>query len=168
MAIVNGFLKDIFNVSMSGRQAKIVFRLNEESVALSGTNAGTMYPTEEQSAVTAFSTGAFSVDLQPTTLLLTDAWYTLRLEWVDGKGPDRAYPGWQVRVGAEGGRIDKLITMGPPQGGWGGSLPNLSFVIVALEKPKNLQVGQLWLQAAPNYHASANEALNTGKLWRGK
>ena len=40
VAIVNGSLKDIVNASMTNRQGKLVFRLNAESVAVTGANAG--------------------------------------------------------------------------------------------------------------------------------
>lgn len=166
MAIVNGSLKDIVNASMASRQGKLVFRLNAESVAVTGSNAGAVYPTEEVSINSAASTGNFSIDLQTTTSLLTDAWYTLRIEWLDSEGGAMDFPGWQIRVPVSGGSIDKLITLGPPNGGWGGSLANLSLVMIAPEKPDNLQVGQLWLESDPDDPNNFN-GKNTSRLYRG-
>ncbi|MDR4533202.1 hypothetical protein [Glutamicibacter sp. PS] len=166
MATVTGNLKDIVNQAMGDRQGELVFRLSDPSIAAVGANAGTIYPTAEQRVVPS-STGAFTVNLQTTTSLLNDAWYTLQIEWLDDEGGVMDFPGWQIRVGVDGGSIDKLITFGPPGGGWGGQLPNLSLVLVSLTKPDNLQVGQLWLQAAPEAHDSPDQGLNTGKLYRG-
>lgn len=166
MAIVSGSMKDIVNVSMANRQAKLFFRLNGPSVAVVGANAGTVYPTEEQSVTPDSSTGNFSIDLQTTTSLLTDAWYTMRLEWLEGGGPGMDFPGWQLRVSNEGGRLDQLITLGPPQGGWGGSLPNLSLVMIAPEQPDNLQVSQFWLESDPDDPDNLN-GKNTGRLYKG-
>ena len=166
MAIVNGSLKDIVNASMANRQGKLVFRLNAESVAVTGSNAGAVYPTEEVSINSAASTGNFSIDLQTTTSLLTDAWYTLRIEWLDAEGGSMDFPGWQIRVPVSGGSIDKLITLGPPQGGWGGSLPNLSIVLMGLTFPDNLQVGQLWWKTDPDDPNNLN-GKNTGRIEKG-
>lgn len=166
MAIVNGSMLDIVNKAMADRAAELFFRLNEPSVAAVGANAGTVYSTEEQSVKTSGSTGNFSIDLQTTTSLLTDAWYTLRLEWLDGKGPGRDFTGWQIRVPVSGGSIDKLITLGPPNGGWGGSLPNLSIVLMSLTFPDNLQVGQLWWKTDPDDPNNFN-GKNTGRIEKG-
>lgn len=166
MAIVNGSMKDIVNASMAGRAAKLFFRLNDTGVASVGSNAGTVYPADEQPVSPSSSTGNFSIDLQTTTSMLHEAFYTLRLEWLEGGGPGLDFPNWQIRVPADGGRIDRLITLGPPSGGWGGSLPNLSLVLMGLTRPENLQVGQLWWQTDPEDPNNLN-GKNTGRIYRG-
>lgn len=166
MAIVNGSLKDIVNESLASRQGKLIFQLNEPSVAATGAFSGAIYSTAEKSVNAAASTGNFSVDLQTTTSLLNDAWYTLRIEWLDTEGGSMDFPGWQIRVPISGGSIDKLITLGPPNGGWGGSLPNLSIVQMALTRPDNLQVGQLWWKTDPDDPNNLN-GKNTGRIEKG-
>lgn len=167
IADVTGSIKDIMDVSMADRQVELVFRLNDMNIQTSAGTIARINPTATVKVTPSETNGFFTVSLEPTTVMLFDAWYTLTAHWVDGSGPVIDFPGWQIRVPAEGGDITSMVTIGPPQGGWGGQLPNLSLVLVSLEQPDNLQVGQLWLQAAPNNHDNPNPALNTGKLYRG-
>lgn len=167
MPTVTGYLKDLVGATMGNRQGVIVFRPNEPMIQAATTTPGTIHPTAEV-RVTPASNGSFSVNLTATTVMLSDAYYTIRIEWVDKGIPPMDFPDWQVRVPVgSGGHIGQFIVLGPPQGGWGGSLPNLSLVLISETRPDNLQVGQLWLQATPGAHASPDGALNTGILYRG-
>lgn len=166
MPAITGNVKDIVDASMSSKVAKLVFYLSDPSVQATGSSAGTIHPTAEREVVPA-SDGSFTVNLVRTDTMLNDAWFIVRIEWNEPTWPARDFPEWQIRVNSSG-KINEKIYLAPPSGGWGGPMANLSLVLVALTKPDNLQVGQLWLQAAPEQHASANPALNTGQLWRGK
>ena len=167
MPVYTGNLRDLIGANLNNRQGVLIFRPNQAMLQAATTTPGTIHPTAEVRVVPD-SGGAFSVNLTATTIMLNDCWYTIRIEWVDGSGPDMDFPGWQVRVPVgSGGTIDEAITIGPPDGGWGGSLPNLSLVLVSPTRPSNLQRGQLWLQATPGDHDSQDEALNTGNLYRG-
>ncbi|OIH81966.1 hypothetical protein BLJ79_21650 [Arthrobacter sp. UCD-GKA] len=151
--------------TLTSRVGKLVFRLNTPNIGTAGAIASRVLPTAEH-PVTPSSDGSFSVELTQTDLLLTDAWYVLSIEWNDASMPNTDFPEWQIRV-TGGGTLLDMVVLGPPHGGWGGPLANLSLVLVSLTQPENLQAGQLWLQAAPDSYASPNPALNTGKLFRG-
>ncbi|MHC6176249.1 hypothetical protein [Glutamicibacter sp. X7] len=166
-ATVSGSVTDIVEQMMADRVVQLVFRLQAPNVQTGAGTVGRIYPTAEHRVTPNATSGFFSVDLAVTTAMLIDGWYELGIVWADSEGPVWDHPQWQIRVPDGGGSINNLITLGPPGGGWGGQLPNLSLVLVSLTKPDNLQVGQLWLQAAAGEHASANPALNTGKLYRG-
>lgn len=166
-AAVTGSIKDIMDLPMDGRQIALEFQLNDINVQTSAGTVGRINPTAPVRAAISPSSGFFTANLEPTTVMLFDAWYTLTALWVDTGGPVMDFPGWQIRVPAEGGAINNMITLGPHGGSWGGPIANLSLVLVSLEQPENLQVGQLWLQAAPDNHDNPNPALNTGKLYRG-
>lgn len=166
-AAVTGSLKDIVGESMANRAGKIVFRLNAPNVQTSAGVVGRINPTEPIAVAPNPSNDFFTANLEPTTVMLTDAWYIIEIHWLDARGGVTDFPGWQVRVPPEGGAITNLIVLGSPGGEWGGPIANLSLVLISLTKPDNLQVGQLWLQASPGNHASPDAALNTGKLYRG-
>ncbi|MFJ5106639.1 MULTISPECIES: hypothetical protein [unclassified Glutamicibacter] len=166
MPAVTGYLKDLVGAAMANRQGVLVFRPNEAMVQAATTTPGTIHSTAEV-RVTPASNGSFSVNLTATTVMATDCFYTLRIEWVDGAGPSMDFPGWQIRVpvGA-GGSLDQFIVIGPPDGGWGGSLPNLSLVLMSLTFPGNLQRGQLWWKTDPDDPQNYN-GRNTGEIHRG-
>jgi len=167
MVAVTGSVKDILDGSMADRKVDLVFQLQAPNIQ---TVAGTMArinPTAEAVVTPNATTGFFSVDLTPTEVFLFDAFYTLKIRWLDSDAPEMDLPGWQIRVNRDGGTLTEMLVLGPPHGNWGGPIANLSLVLVSLTQPENLQRGQLWLQAAAGSHASSNPALNTGKLWRG-
>lgn len=165
MAEVTGSIKDILDGSLANRQVEIIFRLNSANIQTIAGTLARINPTAEVKVTPNASTGFFNVDLTPTEVMLFDAYYTITIRWVDGSAPEMDFPGWQLRVTREGGTLTEMLVLGPPQGNWGGPIANLSMVLVALTQPENLQVGQLWLKASS--HTSSNEALNTGKLYRG-
>lgn len=165
MPTITGELRDIVGGALTSRVGKLVFRLNTPNIGTAGAIASRVLPTAEHK-VTPATDSTFSVELTQTDLLLTDAWYVLEIEWNDETMPNTDFPEWQIRV-TGGGTLLDMIVLGPPGGGWGGPLANLSLVMVSPTKPPNLQVGQLWLQAEPDSSTSPNPALNTGKLFRG-
>lgn len=165
MPAITGNVKDIVDASMASKVAELVFYLNDPNVQAAGSSAGTIHPTGEY-RVTPTASGSFSVNLVRTDTMLTDAWFKLRIEWNEPSWSPKDFPEWQIRVDSAG-LISEKIYLRPPGGGWGGPIANLSLVLVALTKPENLQVGQLWLQAAPNQETSEDQALNTGRLYRG-
>lgn len=166
MPAVDFQVRDLVGASMASRQCVVVFRPNEAMIQAATTTPGTIHPTAEV-RVTPNSNGQGTANLTATTVMATDCFYTLRIEWVDGSGPSMDFPGWQIRVpvGA-GGSLDQFIVIGPPQGGWGGSLPNLSLVIMSLTFPDNLQRGQLWWKTDPDDPQNYN-GRNTGEIYRG-
>lgn len=164
---VTGSVKDIMDMSMDGREIGLEFRLNDINVQTSAGTVGRINPTAPARASINPTSGFFTAPLEPTTVMLFDAWYTLTAFWVDTGGPAMDFPGWQIRVPAGGGAINNMITLGPQGGGWGGPIANLSLVLISLTKPDNLQVGQLWLKASPENHDSPNPDLNSGELYRG-
>lgn len=166
MPDVTGSLRDLVSVSMANRQGVLVFRPNAAMLQAATTTPGTIHTTAEV-RVTPSSNGSFSVNLTATTVMLSDAYYTLRIEWVDGSGPDLDFPNWQIRVPVgSGGNIGQFIVIGPPSGGWGGTLPNLSLVIMSLTQPDNLQRGQFWWKTDPDDPQNYN-GRNTGEIRQG-
>lgn len=164
MGNVSGNVRDIVMGSMAGKVVQLVFRLNAPNVQATGTWAGTIHPTVEE-RVTPDSTGAFSVSLVTTTLMLGDAWYELGIVWQGSKEPLWDYPEWQIRVSGDG-PINEMITLGPPGGGWGGPIGNLSLVLLSLTKPPQLKKGQLWWKTDPDDPNNLN-GLNTGNIYQG-
>lgn len=165
MPAVTGSLKDLVGSSLSNRQGVLVFRPNEAMVQAATTTPGTIHATAEVRVAPA-SNGDFTANLTATTVMLNDCYYTLRIEWVDGAGGQMDFPNWQIRVPTSGGHIGNYIVLGPPQGGWGGSLPNLTLVMMSLTRPDNLQVGQFWWQSDPDDPLNLN-GKNTDNIYRG-
>lgn len=165
MPALSGNVKDLVDASMASNVVELVFRLNTPNVQATGSSAGTIHPTADYSVIPTAS-GSFSFNPVRTDTMLSDAWLELGIVWQGSKAASWDYPQWQIRVDSAG-PINEKIFLRPPNGGWGSPLANLSLVLVALTRPDNLQVGQLWLQAAPESHNSPDPALNTGKLYRG-
>lgn len=165
MTAVSGSVKDLVGASMASRQCVLVFRPNEAMIQAATTTPGTVHPTAEV-RVTPASNGDFTANLTATTVMLNDCFYVLRIEWLDADGGHMDFPNWQIRVTTSGGHIGNYISLGPPQGGWGGSLPNLSLVLMSLNFPDNLQRGQLWWKTDPDDPQNYN-GRNTGEIHRG-
>lgn len=173
MPAVDFRVRDLVGASMASKKCVVIFRPNEAMLQAATTTPGTIHPTAAV-RVTPNSNGEGTANLTATTIMLTDAFYTLRIEWVEGKISPRDFPNWQIRVpvGA-GGSLDKFVVIGPPQGGWGGSLPNLSLVMMALSPnrakltpPPGLQRGQNWWDTDPDDPQNLN-GQNTGDIYRG-
>lgn len=165
MTAVSGSVKDLVGASMASRQCVLVFRPNEAMIQTATTTPGTIHPTAEV-RVTPASNGDFTANLTATTVMLNDCFYVLRIEWLDADGGHMDFPNWQIRVTTSAGHIGQFITLGPPDGGWGGSLANLSLVLMSLTFPDNLQRGQLWWKTDPDDPQNYN-GRNTGIIERG-
>lgn len=166
MPVYTGSVRDLVGASMADRECVLVFRPNAAMVQVATTTPGTIHPPAEVRIKPA-SNSTFSVNFTATTVMLTDAFYTLRIEWLDKAGGVRDFPDWQFRVPVgSGGHIGEIIVIGPPQGGWGGSLPNLSLVMMSLTQPPTLQRGQLWWITDPEDPQNLN-GKNTGEIRQG-
>lgn len=158
MPVVTWELKDIVGATLASRVGRVIFRLVEPNIVASGSNAGRILPTAEES-VTPNSDGSGSVNLADTSTMLTDGYYVLTIEWVDSTMPHTDFPEWQIRVGPNGGKLSGLIDSG---GGHGG--PNLSLVLMSLTQPPNLKRGQLWWKTNPD---NPSDSRNTGQIYIG-
>lgn len=158
MPVVTGELKDIVGATLASRVGRLIFRLIEPNIMASGSSAGRILPTAEES-VTPISSGAFSVNLADTSRMLTDGYYVLTIEWADSSMPMSDFPDWQIRVGPNGGKLSGLIDSGGGRGG-----PNLSLVLMSLTEPPNLKRGQLWWKTNPD---NPSDSRNTGQIYIG-
>jgi hypothetical protein len=161
MASVTGNVKDALSITMGNRQIKLVFRPNKTFIQAASTTPGTIHPTEEVEVVPA-ANGDFIANLVATTVMLPDAWYDLRIEWLDGTGPVKDCPQWRIRVPVAGGTLDQLIDYTGPTGGGGGGT-NQKLWWVSLTEPQ--QKSNLWLKQNPD---NTDDPANTGKVyeWR--
>lgn len=163
MATVTGFLKDIVGANMADRVAALLFELNAPAIQATSTTPGTIHPTEKQK-VTPAANGSFSVDLVASTVMLTNSWYNLTIQWNDSAGTLTDFPDWQIRVPSSGGILSELITVAGRGGGPGNPGPNLSAVLMGLTTPPNLAAGQLWWKTDPN---NPEGPANTGLIYIG-
>lgn len=158
MPVVTGELKDIVGQTLASRVGRLKFRLVEPNIVATGSAAGRILPTAEES-VTPSSGGSFSVNLADTSTMLADGYYVLSIEWVDSSMPMTDFPDWQIRVGPNGGTLSGLIDTGGGRGG-----PNLSLVLLGLTQPPNLKRGQLWWKTNPD---NPTDSRNTGQIYIG-
>ena len=158
MAVVTGNLKDIGGASMANRNGVVKFTLNAGNITASG---GGLRPDNTQT-VTPASDGTFSTNLEPTSSMLLDAWYNVRVEWLDNAGNLITYMEFQIKVPAGGGVLSDLIELGGGTGGGGGGA-NPFIWWVGLTAPPSRRY--LWLHTNPNDQA---DPANTGDVrqWR--
>lgn len=156
MAVVTGNLKDIGGASMANRNGVVKFTLNAGNMTASG---GGLRPDNTQT-VTPTSDGTFSTNLEATSGMLLDAWYNVRVEWLDSAGNLITYMEFQIKVPAGGGVLSDLIDLG---GGAGGGGANPLIWWVGLTAPPSRRY--LWLHTNPNDQA---DPANTGDVrqWR--
>lgn len=169
MPAVTGNLKDIIGSSMDGREGVLIFTLNAANVVVG--NGGVRPDTPYE--VTPSSSGDFTVNLEATTGMFMDAWYTVSVRWLQGaNGPQgraaalESFLDLQVRVPSGGGRIDQLLSQGHGPGGAPG--PNGRVVWVSQSPPSKPRPWQLWLQQEPGENPDPFDPKNTGNLheWR--
>lgn len=172
MPVVTGTVLDLLSASMASRGVELVFQPNEPMLQVATTTPGRIHPTAEVK-VKPDASGKWSAALTATTVMLSDCFYKLRIDWADGSGTAKDFPDWQIRVPVTGGHIGEFVVIGPPQGGWGGSLPNLSLVMMALpvdsqgiKPPPGLQRGQPWWLTDPDDPQNLN-GKNTGEIRQG-
>lgn len=165
MPNVTGELSSLLGASMAAQVGKVRFRLNEPGIVASGSAAGRVIPTSS-ALITPESDKTFTANLAQTTLMLSDAFYIMTIEWNDTTQPNTDYPQWQIRVPASGGSLHDLISLGSTSGGGGGggAVPNGSLVLMGLTEPPGLRRGQLWWKTDPN---NPYGPANTGKIYIG-
>lgn len=152
MAVVTGNLKDIGGASMGNRNGVVKFTLNAGNITASG---GGLRPDNTQT-VTPSADGTFSTNLEPTVSMLADAWYLVRIEWLDNVGNLITYLEFQIRVPSSGGVLSDLIELGT-----GGANPLIWWV--GLTAPPSRRY--LWLHMNP---ADNTDPAGTGDVrqWR--
>ncbi|MFJ2318427.1 hypothetical protein ACIOTN_17195 [Glutamicibacter sp. NPDC087661] len=113
MAIVSGDVLDLGGQSMAAYNAVVIFNLNRPNIMANG---GGIRP-DKPKKVTPTSDGKFSTNLEPTVSMLADAWYNVRVEWLDDKGNLIAYLEFQIRVPSGGGTLSELANLNGIGGG---------------------------------------------------
>ena len=153
MATVTGNLKDIGGATMANRNAVVKFTLNAGNITASG---GGIRPDNTQT-VTPGADGTFSTNLESTTGMLLDAWYNVRVEWLDNVGNLITYMEFQIRVPSGGGVLSDLVEVGLRGRG------NQMIWWVGLAAPPSR--GYIWLHTDPSNN---NNPANTGDVrqWR--
>lgn len=135
MATVTGSLLDFGMTSLVQRSPQIAF-VPSGAAAASGTILAATPVT-----VTPDNLGNFSVILQPTSELLADAWYTIRITVLDSAGnfTHIDFPEWKIRVPDAGGVISDLIG--------DATAVNASFVYWQPTEPDPWPVGTIWVNS---------------------
>lgn len=153
MAVVTGNLKDIGGATMANRNGVVKFTLNRGNITASG---GGLRPDNTQT-VTPTSDGTFSTNLEATSGMLLDAWYNVRVEWLDNVGNLITYMEFQIKVPSGGGVLSDLIE----PGGNGNANPLIWWV--GLTAPPSRRY--LWLHTNPD---NPDDPANTGDVrqWR--
>ena len=149
MSIVTGNLKDIGGVAMAARNGIVKFTLNAGNITATG---GGLRPDNTQT-VTPNSDGTFSTNLEPTESMLAEAWYTVRIEWLDNTGNLISYLEFQIRVPTAGGTLSELANLT----GVGAGGPNPWIWWVGLTQPPAR--GFIW-----NYLDPADPDRETGPI----
>lgn len=107
MATVTGNLKDIGGAAMADREGVVKFTLNAGNITASG---GGLRPDDTKTVKPALD-GTFSANLEPTVSMLRDAWYNVRIEWLDTAGSLISYLEFQIRVPTGGGTLSELANL---------------------------------------------------------
>lgn len=149
MAVVTGTLTDFGLQSLAGLSPRIIFTASDPT-----TLGGRLFSTKPIVVIPS-SSGAFSVDLQPTEFIMPEVFYRIRVEWLDSDG---GYVGvdffdWPLYVPEAGGAIgDLALTDANPQLAW-----------VGVDEPPRLPVRtSWWLQVNPD---DPDDPRATGILW---
>lgn len=153
MAIVSGDLLDIGGQSMAAYNPEVIFELNRPNIMATG---GGIRPDKPKKIIPA-SDSKFSTNLEPTVAMLADAWYKVRVQWLDDAGNLIAYLDFQIRVPLGGGDLSTLAEIG----GNGNANPLIWWV--GLTAPPSHRF--LWLHTNP---ADPDDPANTGDVrqWR--
>ena len=154
MADVIGTLWDAGLGHLVGKSPVLYFMLNRANAKNGG-----HYTTEPVKVIPA-GDGSFIAPLASTTDMYDDAWYTMRVQWVNSSDPKtfsaRDYLDWELEVPTIGGSFSDQFGR-PPR--------NTRMVYVSLTAPPNPKKYALWLKDNPNDPA---DPANTGNLyeWR--
>lgn len=151
-APVVGNVTDVAGTHLNGKIPELHFTLNSPNA-----KAGKVIPTEPLTVQPA-TDGSFTANLESTTDMVDDAWYTVSIQWLDAGGNyvKADFPDWQLQVPTAGGSFSNLFGK-PPK--------NTRMVYVSLTPPDNPRPFTLWLKANP---ANEFDPLNTWDLyeWR--
>jgi hypothetical protein len=151
-APVVGNVTDVAGTHLNGKIPEVHFTLNSPNA-----KAGKMIPTEPLTVQPA-SDGSFTANLESTTDMQDDAWYTVSIQWLDAGGNyvKADFPDWALQVPTGGGSFSDLFGK-PPQ--------NTAMIYVSLEAPTDPRPWSFWLEDDPT---DPDNPLNTGKLhqWR--
>lgn len=139
MAVVTYNLKDATGATMTGLNPVVKFTLNRGNITASG---GGLRPDKPAVSIPS-SDGTGSINLEPTVSMLADAWYAVRIEWLDNVGNLITYMDFQIRVPAGGGSLSDLADLGGASGG-----ANQLIWWVGLTEPPSHRY--IWLQMNPN------------------
>ncbi|SDW32734.1 hypothetical protein SAMN04487912_102340 [Arthrobacter sp. cf158] len=152
MPVVTGNLTDVGGGHLVGKIPEIHFTLNAPN-----SRSGVMLPTEPVTVRPA-GDGSWSADLQATTNMMDNAWYTVSIQWLDGAGNyvKADFPDWKLEVPTAGGVFSDLFGKPPT---------NTRMVYVSLTPPTNPRPFTLWLKQNPE---DPLDPLNTGQIseWR--
>lgn len=136
-APVDGNVTDVTGTHLNGKIPELHFTLNSPNA-----KAGKVIPTEPLTVQPA-SDGSFTANLETTTDMFDDAWYTVSIQWLDSGGNyvKADFPDWQLQVPVGGGSFSNLFGR-PPR--------NQRMVYVSLTPPPDPKPFTLWLEANPN------------------
>lgn len=104
MAVVTYNLKDATGATMTSLNPVVKFTLNRGNITASG---GGLRPDKPAVSIPS-SDGTGSINLEPTVSMLADAWYTVRIEWLDNLGNLISYFEFHIRVPTGGGSLSEL------------------------------------------------------------
>jgi hypothetical protein len=145
-------LSDVVGGHLVGKYPEIIFTLNKAN-----SKAGKMHPTEP-AVVSPPDSGVATVNLETTTDMMDDAWYTVAIRWLDAAGNyvKVDYPDWAIQVPPGGGSFSDLFGK-PPS--------NMQMFYVSLSAPEDPRKWTWWLEDDPT---DPDNPLNTGNLhqWR--
>jgi hypothetical protein len=149
---VVGNVTDVAGTHLNGKIPEIHFTLNRPN-----SKAGKVIPTEPLTVQPA-TDGSFTANLESTTDMMDDAWYTVSIQWLDGAGNyvKADFPDWALQVPTGGGSFTDLFGKPPT---------NTQMIYVSLSAPDDPRKWSFWLEDDPTDPANP---LNTGKLhqWR--
>lgn len=156
MAVVTGDVLDLGGQSMAAYNAEVIFELNRPNIMATG---GGIRP-DKPKTVKPASDGKFSTNLEPTVSMLADAWYKVRVQWLDDEGNLIAYLDFQIRVPTSGGTLSELSDF---KGGNGGANPWIWWV--GLTPPPNRSFIWNYLDPAdPNRETGPISQLTLGDI----
>jgi len=138
---VTGDVLDLGGQSMAEYNAEVIFELNRPNIMATG---GGIRPGKSKKVIPG-SDGKFSTSLEPTVSMLADAWYKVRVQWLDAKRNLIAYLDFQIRVPTGGGNLSDLADFSGNGGNGGGA--NQMIWWVGLTAPPSKRY--LWLHMNP-------------------
>ena len=171
MPAVTGNVQSITGSSMDARDVVVRFTLNQGNIRVPSSG---LRPDMWQDVTPDPSTGDFSINLQQTTDMALDAWYTVQILFqqspssTNGAGMALiSYVDLKIRVPAGGGELSELIDYSAGGGG-GAPGPNGRIVWVSQTPPPAPRPFMLWLQQEPGATVDPFDPRNTGILheWR--